>query len=260
MKGRRKGTTGPLSIAVGAIMIGAAGCFLCSTEVVQRVPSPTGDHTAVVSLVNCGATTSYVTQVTIDSGVDRKAQRALAIESIEGARPTDLTLAWSDAQTLDVTFDMRMSIGYMKTQIGAVSIRYAQELFESPRCPPGSTLIARSLDGGSEESCHDSDDKKQGFAVSWFESSAKRSCGRFEDDVRTGYWVYWDASGRRNREGSFEHGEKHGTWLETDSAGKECAGEYARGRKVEAWVCVGDQVGQDGALNWASETERRKRR
>lgn len=110
------------------------GCGLCGNEVVQRVPSPDGRLAAIVFTRDCGATTSYNTQVAIRRGGGERLPRrdvVFVADDDHGAAPSaprrgpDVRLRWVDVRRLEIAHHPRVRIFRQKDRHRGVEVAYA---------------------------------------------------------------------------------------------------------------------------------------
>jgi antitoxin component YwqK of YwqJK toxin-antitoxin module len=57
-----------------------------------------------------------------------------------------------------------------------------------------------------------SENKKQGKYISYYETGQKRSDGNYDNDLQTGFWTTWFENGIKSTEGSNEKGIQVGVW------------------------------------------------
>jgi hypothetical protein len=80
------------------------GCGLCADTVKSEVPSPNGRYIATAFVRDCGATTGYVTMVSL-----RKTRtlfgypKPTRVLSVDGQ--PDVALVWGSRDTLSVTYE-----------------------------------------------------------------------------------------------------------------------------------------------------------
>ncbi len=104
--------TGTCLAGIAVVLANASCNDLCGTSEVRRVPSPSAALDVVVSVVDCGATTDYVTRVSVgshDAPISRTAD-IVRLDSNHG----DVGLGLQNEIPVDVTWqsDHEVNLSY----------------------------------------------------------------------------------------------------------------------------------------------------
>lgn len=135
------------AIATGIILAGTTAVTLislyvpdgCGNTIVQRLPSPDGIREAVLFERNCGATTSYTTQISI-TGREEKIRgwgNVFIADANHGAAPTGswggpaTTMEWVSASDLQIKFDRRSRVSLKVPERGGVQVSYEEATMTS---------------------------------------------------------------------------------------------------------------------------------
>jgi len=121
------------ALFVGVALIVTLACSPCDNEVVSVQPSPDGRVKAVVFTRTCGATTPFVTEVSIvpaNAGMPRGWANALTLEDDpenpvkRGADAIEVRLRWESDLRLSVLFPRAAKVGKRDSKVGVVEVVY----------------------------------------------------------------------------------------------------------------------------------------
>ena len=144
-----------LQLSVLALCVGTMGCFdPCGNSVLLELPSPDKQWTAVLFERDCGATTSYSTQVSLVSR-----ERTLPSEAgnifVSREQLEHPGIAWLSRSELEVSGIRRLSASTAVTSLDGISIRYVEEPpfvpREHPNGPPSEPNPTLQPPAGSTE-------------------------------------------------------------------------------------------------------------
>lgn len=113
-----------------AIALAISGCSsACRNDVVAIAPAPGGKHQVAMFSRDCGATTSYSTQISVLDTGNPPVEGGNAFIADGGATPTAwggpwAEIAWLGADRLLVRYDSRARIVKKTDRIDGVAIRY----------------------------------------------------------------------------------------------------------------------------------------
>ena len=122
--------------ALGSLLVltvFSIGCGLCGDELVSTAESPGGRFTAIVSVRNCGATTSYVTWVSVARGGARRpgsGQLVFTADSGRGAAESwpsggpVVRVRWRSEDLLEVAYDSKARVGRSEKRAGTVTVTF----------------------------------------------------------------------------------------------------------------------------------------
>ena len=99
-----------------------SGCDLCANEVSQTVVSPSGKLKAVVFNRNCGATTGFNTQVSIQSASEPLPDEGGNILILGGTVP--LKIEWRSDSTLHLSGLGTATVFQQAYSVAGVSVNY----------------------------------------------------------------------------------------------------------------------------------------
>lgn len=114
-------------------LVGAAACAPCSNTIRQVVRSPNDKWTAVVFNRTCGATTPFLTHVTVNPGrstetsVSRAVFRATAkygVARTDTAGGPLLNVAWHGDDSLYIEFDQRARVLTQRDRYLGITVGY----------------------------------------------------------------------------------------------------------------------------------------
>ena len=119
-----------IAIACGLISCGAAAC---DNTVLSDIQSPDGQHHAVVFGRNCGATTDFSTQVSIEarSNPVSGAGNIFIADTDHGKAPTgpgggpEVTARWVDASAVEISYNARARVFHKAARQDGVEVRFA---------------------------------------------------------------------------------------------------------------------------------------
>lgn len=123
---------GVVSAGVGALAL-FVEVVMCGNHVVATVSSPDRSHTAVVFERNCGSTTGFSTQITLNSLFGGRAIGAgnlWVADTDHGTAPSahwggpEVRLEWESATTLKVVHHPDARIFRAETNVSGVTVRY----------------------------------------------------------------------------------------------------------------------------------------
>ncbi|EJL22480.1 hypothetical protein PMI02_04644 [Novosphingobium sp. AP12] len=102
---------------------------LCSNETVKSLRSPTGKHEAKMFMRECGATTDFTTQVSVDPWFWQGIGNAFVADGYNGGTRGAWGGPWADMKwtgpnELLVTHDQQARIFDRKEVVGSVTITY----------------------------------------------------------------------------------------------------------------------------------------
>ena len=112
-----------------ALFLDACAGPLCSTETVKSLRSPTGDHQATMFMRECGATTDFTTQVSVDPWFWQVFGNAFIADGYNGGTRGSWGGPWADMEwagpnDLVVTYDKQARIFDRNSIVGSVRIIY----------------------------------------------------------------------------------------------------------------------------------------
>ena len=98
---------------------------LCGNEIAKDARSPDGQHRAILFERDCGATTSFSTQVAIVGASEELPNEAGNVMTAKGA-PWDgpWAIEWTGADTLTIRFHAREEIHRAETIVEGIAIQY----------------------------------------------------------------------------------------------------------------------------------------
>jgi hypothetical protein len=102
---------------------------VCSEETVKVIRSPHGDHVARMFMRECGATTDFSTQVSIDPWLWQWVGNAFVADAYNGGRRGAwggpwTEMAWIGPHHLLLTYDNKARIFDQQTDVNGVRITY----------------------------------------------------------------------------------------------------------------------------------------
>jgi hypothetical protein len=112
-----------LRFACGTLAVVVLASCLCSDELVTEVPSPDRALTAAYFVRDCGATTDFVTAVSVRRGRGSYKDRSAQVFVVRGRHK--VSLAWTGPRTLVVECSgcERKDVVYQVTVSGDLSIK-----------------------------------------------------------------------------------------------------------------------------------------
>jgi hypothetical protein len=121
---RRIGSVLPILLCLGA-----CSSPLCSSKTVTSLRSPTGEHRAVMFMRECGATTDFTTQVSIDPQIWQWVGNVFVADAYDGGRREDWGGPWADIRwtgpnELLVTYDRHARVFDRNAAVGDVKVTY----------------------------------------------------------------------------------------------------------------------------------------
>lgn len=121
-------------LLIFAATVGLGGCSgWCSSTVVDSAPSPDRQHDAVIFVSDCGATTSFVTQVALvpaGLSVGVRTPYVFAATTDHGAAPQGpgggpvVKVAWTSPSAFTVRYDRRAAVFKREPSYQGISISY----------------------------------------------------------------------------------------------------------------------------------------
>lgn len=102
----------PLALLFG---LGACSNPLCTNETIVEVRSPDGDHRAVMFMRECGATTDFTTQVSVDPWFFQPIGNVFVADSYNGGKRGSwggpwARIEWVSPSALRISFDKRARV------------------------------------------------------------------------------------------------------------------------------------------------------
>lgn len=119
--------------AVVAVSMHGFGDSSCANEVLAEAPSPDGKLKAVVFQRDCGATTSFSTQVSVfaaESAVGNAAGNVFTSDTNHGAAPSGpgggpvVRVDWRSPSVLVVSHDAAARVFVAESHVGEVKVNY----------------------------------------------------------------------------------------------------------------------------------------
>jgi hypothetical protein len=113
------------------LLLGVAACSgpLCSNETVRSVTSPGGNHKAIMFMRDCGATTDFTTQVSVDPWFWQVIGNVFVADGYSGGTRGAwggpwAEIAWTGPDDLLVTHDKQARIFNRQEVVGDVRVAY----------------------------------------------------------------------------------------------------------------------------------------
>lgn len=117
-----------LGLIIASLSLSACSA-LCSDETVKVVRSPKGDHEARMFMRECGATTDFTTQVSIDAGFWQGIGNAFVADAYNGGKRGAWGGPWADMEWIGphhlvVTYDNKARVFDRHKVVNGVRITY----------------------------------------------------------------------------------------------------------------------------------------
>ena len=119
-----------LSFALPLTLVaGACSSPLCSNETIASLPSSDGKHRAVMFMRECGATTDFTTQVSVDPGFFQSVGNALVADAYNGGKRGPwggpwATMKWVGPNELLVSYDKQARVFTRNSTVQGVTVTY----------------------------------------------------------------------------------------------------------------------------------------
>lgn len=124
------GIMSPRILAALPVML-LAGCGnpLCTTEQIKNIVSPDGSHNAVMFMRECGATTDFTTQVSVDPSLFQSIGNVFVADGYNGGTRGEWGGPWADVtwtgpSHLLITYDGKARIFDQQTNVNGVTVTY----------------------------------------------------------------------------------------------------------------------------------------
>jgi hypothetical protein len=121
----------PRAITWISLLVALTSClplFDCGNEVLSTHPGPGGRIRAVVFLRDCGAASSWSTNVSV-LGSSRLGKNAtgnvLVASGGEPGRP-GVTIRWLERRVLEVTVEKGMDVSSKESRVGDIEVRFVE--------------------------------------------------------------------------------------------------------------------------------------
>ncbi len=120
-------------LLIAYVLLASPPWDLCGNKLLEEVPSPEGGHKAVAFERNCGATTSFSTQVSVlpaDSGKPQDPGNVFSADTNRGAAPAgpgggpEVRLEWVTDDKLIVAHHPLARVSRHKTPPEGVAVEY----------------------------------------------------------------------------------------------------------------------------------------
>ncbi|ESZ86444.1 MAG: hypothetical protein Q27BB25_14260 [Blastomonas sp. CACIA14H2] len=117
-----------LGLIVASLSLGACSA-VCSNETVKVLRSPKGDHHAEMFMRECGATTDFTTQISVDPGYWHTIGNVFVADAYNGGKRGTwggpwADMAWIGPDHLMVTYDDKARIFDQHKVVNGVRITY----------------------------------------------------------------------------------------------------------------------------------------
>lgn len=111
------------------LCLGGCSGALCTSETVKTLRSPTGEHEASLFMRECGATTDFTTQVSVDPWFWQGIGNAFVADGYNGGTRGPWGGPWADMKwtgpnELLVTYDRQARVFDRNELVGGVRITY----------------------------------------------------------------------------------------------------------------------------------------
>ena len=118
-------------VLASLLTVGLRACSnpLCTNETVKSLRSPDGAHKAILFMRECGATTDFTTQVSVDPGFFQSIGNAFVADAYNGGTRGAwggpwAEMAWTAPNQLLVTYDQQARIFDRNSEVHGVTIVY----------------------------------------------------------------------------------------------------------------------------------------
>ena len=136
---RTSALTALVAVLSAPVLTSCAGAALCADTVVDTVSAPDKSHDAVVLSRDCGATTSFTTQISIvEAGQDHTTgQTVFSADGDHGEAELvagdviRLEVAWTSATRLVVTYDENARVFDDEPHADGVDVDYVTSSFST---------------------------------------------------------------------------------------------------------------------------------
>lgn len=117
-----------LGLIVASLSVGACSA-VCSNETVKVLRSPKGDHRAQMFMRECGATTDFTTQISVDPGFLHTIGNVFVADAYNGGKRGTwggpwADMAWIGPNHLMVSYDDKARIFDQHKVVNGVRITY----------------------------------------------------------------------------------------------------------------------------------------
>ena len=114
------------------IGVGACSNPLCTNEVMKTLSSPGGEHKAILFMRECGATTDFTTQVSVDPGLFETFGNVFVADGYNGGTRGPWGGPWADLEWVGpnqrlITYDQQARIFDRNGRVNGVSVAYRSQ-------------------------------------------------------------------------------------------------------------------------------------
>jgi hypothetical protein len=113
------------------LSLGLVGCSdpLCTSETVKSLKSPDGNHKAILFMRECGATTDFTTQVSVDPLFYQVTGNIFVADGYNGGTRGDWGGPWAEIRWvapnhLLITYDQQVRIFNKQEEVRGIKITY----------------------------------------------------------------------------------------------------------------------------------------
>lgn len=120
-----------LRIPVTLLAVTLSGCAnpLCTTEQIKEIVLPDGSHKAAMFMRECGATTDFTTQVSVNPSYLESVGNAFVADGCYGGTRGEWGGPWADVtwtgpNRLLISYDAKARVFDRQTSVNGVSVTY----------------------------------------------------------------------------------------------------------------------------------------